>query len=298
MLHIRLFGQVECVLDDTLVPLPPSAQMLLAYLALENQRPHSREHLATCFWPDIEAHYARTNLRKTLWKLQHALSQTSAIAVQHDTIALNPAHATTDCHQFEDAFQACRNQPGSHFTPEQCTLAHDAVALYRGDLLEALYTDWCLIPREHYRHMYLVLLEKLLAYSEQTHAFDDGIAYAHQVLRQEPAHERVHCTLMRLFYLSGNRAAALRQFQQCRHMLATEYQATPAQSTRSLVEAIRNDDAEAVRLHALGEQVRFCQQTNATAEHLQSLEADLETALRDVRIELARLRPSAPPAHD
>lgn len=298
MLHVRLFGQIECTLNETVVPLPPSAQLLLAYLALENQRPHSREHLATLFWPDIEAHYARTNLRKTLWKLQRALADTSALSMQQSTIALNTTIFTIDCHQFEHAFQTCSPAAGTHFTPEQRDLAREAVALYRGDLLDTLYEDWCLIPREQYRHMYLTLLEKLIAQSEQTRAFDEGITYAHRLLRQEPAHERTHRALMRLFYLSGDRTAALRQFQQCRHVLSIEFQVAPADNTLALADAIRSDNAEAVRLQAIDEQIRLRQQTTATAEHLRSLEKVLQTALHDVRAELARHRATAPPAQD
>lgn len=298
MLHIRLFGQIECMLDDTPVPLPPSAQALLAYLALDHHRAHHREHLATLFWPDIQSHYARTNLRKTLWKLQQALGDTTALDIEHATIALNCAHVRIDSDTFAQAFEACRRQNGSILDAQQCTLARDAITLYRGDLLETIYADWSLVPREQYRHMYLVLLEKVLAHCEQMHALNEGIQYAHQLLQQEPAHERTHRTLMRLFYLSGNRTAALRQFLLCRQILDTEFQAAPAQATQNLADAIRQDDAETVRRYALEERTRFEAQTHATAEELRALETHLQASLNDVRRQLARLRDVAPPAKD
>jgi DNA-binding SARP family transcriptional activator len=46
---------------------------LLAYLALESSQPHSRESLATLFWPDKKERRARRNLTQGLYNLRQVI---------------------------------------------------------------------------------------------------------------------------------------------------------------------------------------------------------------------------------
>ena len=46
---------------------------LLAYLVVESDRPHSRESLATLFWPEESQTTALRNLRQVLYNLGRAL---------------------------------------------------------------------------------------------------------------------------------------------------------------------------------------------------------------------------------
>ena len=46
---------------------------LLAYLAVESDRPHRREALAELLWPDAPQPVGRQNLRRALYNLRRAL---------------------------------------------------------------------------------------------------------------------------------------------------------------------------------------------------------------------------------
>ena len=46
------------------------ARALLAYLAVERARPHTRDHLATLLWADTGDDRARHNLRQALSKIR------------------------------------------------------------------------------------------------------------------------------------------------------------------------------------------------------------------------------------
>ena len=50
---------------------------LLAYLAVESNRPHRREVLAELFWPELSDDHARSNLRYALFKLREGLREKS-----------------------------------------------------------------------------------------------------------------------------------------------------------------------------------------------------------------------------
>jgi hypothetical protein len=58
------------------------------------------------------------------------------------------------------------------------------------------------------------------------------------------ARERTHRRLMRLHYLNGDRAAALRQFEQCAAVLKEELSANPSKGTVELYEKILADQLD------------------------------------------------------
>ena len=50
-------------------------QSLLAYLAIEADRAHSRDALAALFWPDESERAAKQNLRQALYELRQLLGE-------------------------------------------------------------------------------------------------------------------------------------------------------------------------------------------------------------------------------
>ncbi|MEZ4617363.1 MAG: BTAD domain-containing putative transcriptional regulator [Caldilineaceae bacterium] len=60
-----------------------------------------------------------------------------------------------------------------------------------------------------------------------------------RLLHLDPYHEPTHRQLMRLLAQSGQRSAALAQYESCRHLLATELDVPPDETTTALVEQIR-----------------------------------------------------------
>ena len=51
---------------------------LLAYLAVESERPHRREKLASLLWPNRPMRNARRNLSQALYNLRHAIGDGDA----------------------------------------------------------------------------------------------------------------------------------------------------------------------------------------------------------------------------
>jgi two-component SAPR family response regulator len=128
-----------------------------------------------------------------------------------------------DVEVFERAFMLVQRQRGADSTRAHVESLQEAVQLYRGDLLEGWYQDWCLYERERLQNMYLVMLDKLMCHCEAMREFELGLFYGSQILRYDRAHERTHRQLMSLQYLSGDRTAALRQFERCVAALAKSW---------------------------------------------------------------------------
>ena len=72
-LEIALLGSLEIKLDGKLIKTDRrKAVALLAYLAVTG-KVHTRDQLATLFWPDYDHTTAFAYLRRTLWELNNIL---------------------------------------------------------------------------------------------------------------------------------------------------------------------------------------------------------------------------------
>ncbi|HEX8502110.1 MAG TPA: BTAD domain-containing putative transcriptional regulator [Pyrinomonadaceae bacterium] len=227
-------------------------QELLTYLLINRDRPHSREILAGLLWGEVPTEKSKKYLRQALWHLQAALEAQqrrggdgAVLSVEHNWVQLNTVSALwLDVAVFEQAFMRTHDSPGAGLAADSVESLQEAVQLYRGDLLEGWYQDWCLYERERLQNMYLAMLDKLMCYYEAHQKFELGLLYGSIILRYDRAHERTHRRLMSLQYLSGNRTAALRQFERCASALDEELGVRPDKQTTALYQKIRAADGE------------------------------------------------------
>jgi DNA-binding SARP family transcriptional activator len=249
-LRIRLFSRFEVRFDGQIVPglETRKAQELFAFLLLHKDRPHSREILASMMWPGSTTRQARKYLRHTLWQLQSALqsgdsrNSPTVLAGDHDWLSIDPdSDVWIDSAELERAYLLVRGISGRQFDSQQSEIVRRAVGLYRGDLLEGWYDDWCLFERERMQRMYLALLGKLMLYCEAEGEYELGLECGSLALQCDVAYERIHRRMMRLHYLSGDRTAALRQYQRCVAFLREELEVEPSARTVALHEWIRLD---------------------------------------------------------
>jgi len=248
-LSFHLFGKFSALCDSQpLKGLDASKdQQLLSFLLIRRNQHHSREAVASMFWEDQSTERSKKYLRQSLWHLQAALGgpqngQSNYLLGEHDWLRMNPSERPwSDVEEFEKAFNAAQGISATQLSEPQAKQLKDAVALYRDDLLTGWYQDWVLFERERLQNEYLLLLDKLIAYSELHHEYEQSQTYAGNILRYDPARERTHRQLMRLYYLSGDRTAALRQYERCVGALRRELGVTPERRTVDLYQQIKAD---------------------------------------------------------
>ncbi len=223
-------------------------QELICYLLLHRSRPHTRETLASILWENNTTAQSKKYLRQTLWQLQTGLESCTSAAedrlllLEPNWINLNPAYELwLDVDEFEAAYRLVRGIGGAQLDEQQVARVQAAVALYKGDLLEGWYRDWCWIERERLQNMYLTLLDKLMAYSEVHRRYEAGMDYGARILNYDRARERTHQQLIRLYMLAGDRAGALRQYERCEAALRDELSVKPSKYSQALYAQIRAD---------------------------------------------------------
>jgi DNA-binding SARP family transcriptional activator len=209
------------------------AQGLIAYLAVNPGRRHSRDKLAALFWPNTGDEHARQSLRQALVTLRRALGSPGILLANHRDVALHGANVDVDVVRFE----ALASEPSAHARER-------AVDLYQGDLLEGIrvkehpFEEWLLSERERLREMAKTTLGKLLSDQHASGSVEPAIRTAMRMLALDPASETAHCALMRLFGRQGRRAEALRQYRLCVDALQRELGVEPQAETRRLYQEI------------------------------------------------------------
>ncbi len=209
-------------------------QALLIYLAITRQ-PRSRAALAGLLWGEMPEEAARANLRATLSQLRKWVG--TLFVTTRDSIELDgEVNVWLDVAVLESAASSDTNLQA-------------AANLYRGDFLddfhvpEALaFEEWLLVERERYRQLGLRVLERVAEEALEQGRFREGVEAARRLLTLEPWHEAGHRQLMKLLAASGQRTAALAQFEACRRLLAEELGVEPAPETKALAEAIRGGE--------------------------------------------------------
>ena len=250
VLRISLLGRFHVHCDDQVMTGLDAlkVQELFCYLLLYRDHPHRRETLASMLWGDSLTAQSKKNLRQILWHLQTTLAPYTGptdghvLVVEPEWVRFNSESSLwLDVSMFEQAAALTHGVSGRDLDIQQAQALQEAVQLYRGDLLEGWYQDWCLYERERLQNVYLTMLDKLMGYCEAQDQYEAGLDYGARILRHDRARERTHWQMMRLYYLAGDRTGALRQYQRCVAALDEELGVKPAARTVALYEQIRAD---------------------------------------------------------
>jgi predicted ATPase/DNA-binding SARP family transcriptional activator len=240
-LRLYLFGPPRIERDGEVVTFNlRKGQALLAYLA-ETGQMHSRDFLATLFWPDHDQASARGRLRRTLYRLGQALGESGLVATA-DTVSLDGEALWVDTAEARRLLAP----PGKDVAPSTADL-EAAVALYTGDFLggfslpdSAEFDEWQFFQQTGWRQLLARALVQLVERYQAQGAWEEAIAAARRWLALDALHEPAHRHLMTLYALAGQQAAALRQYEQCLALLDEELGVEPEEETTALYEAIRS----------------------------------------------------------
>jgi predicted ATPase/DNA-binding SARP family transcriptional activator/Flp pilus assembly protein TadD len=236
------------------------ARALLAYLALHAGIPFRRDVLADLLWPDQARVEALHALRQTLNRLRRAIENASNPPYLHVTRQTIQFGSDSDYWLDTDAFtglvatvpeHAHRRLEACCTCMQQLTQAAD---LYRGDLLSGFHLDslpfqeWLTMEREHLHRQAMEALYQLAACHSQRGEYKQAQHYAHCQLKLEPWREEAHRQLMAALALSGQRSAALAQYEACHRTLSEELGVEPEKETLFLYERIRDGNLQASQM--------------------------------------------------
>lgn len=169
-LSLFLLGPPRLKLDGEPVQIGRrKALALLIYLAVTRRR-HSRDALATLFWPDYDQSSARADLRRTLSVLTRTLGQ-DWLAVDRETAGASPdAEFWLDVDHFRHLLAECTEHPhpSTEVCPDCVPSLERVVRLYRDDFLAGFtlrdspgFDEWQFFETEGLRDELASVLERL-----------------------------------------------------------------------------------------------------------------------------------------
>ena len=223
-ISVRLMDGFRLLVDGQSVPVIPSSQRIMAYLALRD-RPVARGVLAEVLWPDIPSSRAAARLRSALWRLvrppfpsvrseQGMLSLDTTIGV--DVVAV-------------------RRFAAELTTPDTTTAAACPPASLCAELLPGWTESWVAAERDWLRQLCLrsleILSERFRTGGDHFHAHETAAA----AVRCDPLRESAHRQLIELHLADHNPAAAVRQYTDYRTRLRTELGLHPSPEIQRLL---------------------------------------------------------------
>jgi DNA-binding SARP family transcriptional activator len=238
MLEIRTLGGLSIKRDGEQVSGLASrkAEALLAYLAC-TEREHPREVLAELLWQERTQERAMANLRVALSSLRQKLGE--YITITRDMVTMNPESET-----WLDVVEMEKNLVPVH-DADFAAQVERAVELYQGEFLAGFYLrgafgfeEWAALERERLGQAVVQALSDLVAYDLASGSFRSGIAHANRLLALDPLMESAHRQMMLLLAASGQRGAALGQYESYRRLLNVELGAEPSEEIKETYELL------------------------------------------------------------
>lgn len=239
---IRLIGLVTIEPDGA----PPQhlssaqAQVAFARLLIERAAGTDRDQLAETIWPEGLPDTWASALRSLVSRVrtfvttpQDQPGSTPLVSQGGRYILRVPQDAAVDVEVAETALAEAAEAyaDGAYAVAQQ--LAAGAVSNLRGSFLPSHEGEWVNAMREQLEELRLKALETASLSSSALGDEHHALRYAEEAVRRAPFRESAYRCRMAAHTRAGNRAEALRSYQQLREVLAEELGVDPAPETEA-----------------------------------------------------------------
>lgn len=236
MIRLQTLGSIGLSRDERpldAVLSQPKRLGLLAYLAIARPRGfHRRDKLIGIFWPESDAEHARGALNQAAYMLRGALGPRVLVSRSGEEIGLDDRLLLCDAVAFETALSAKSWM--------------EALALYRGDLLEGFHITaatefdrWLEQERTRLRQQAVLAGWAMAAELEQQGRVAEAVELARWAAERVPEDERQFRRLLEILNRTGDRAGALRAYDEFTTHLRRDLELEPSPETSALIESFR-----------------------------------------------------------
>lgn len=236
MIACKLLGPVELTVDGEAAPaelLWKKNLALLLYLGLSSRQARSREHLVGLFWGDKPEAAARHSLNEALRVIRREVGE-DALHTDATSIRLDPTAVDTDLAVF------ARHEAAGEW--------EEAAALVGGALLEGFavpgesaFEDWLAAERSQWGRRSVTALVKATEAELARGRTERAPGLAERAVALAPTSGQAVGALMRALALAGDRAGALRRFEQYVQVLREQLNSAPDAEVAAMAGRIRKE---------------------------------------------------------
>jgi serine/threonine-protein kinase len=237
-LELRLLGGIELrgappgVADKLLAQ--SKAVGLLAYLALSPDRGFQRRDLLVgLLWPELDQTHARAALRKALYEVRGFLGADVIASRGDDELAIAPDELRCDVETFNSACDRGRLVQG--------------LELYRGEFMPGFFLTGCVEFERWVEDQRTAARDRAAAASwalalslEGENQFSNAGSWARRAVRHAWNDERVLRRALAMLDRIGDRAGAIKLYEDFAARLRADLDVEPSPETTVLVKTIRS----------------------------------------------------------
>jgi len=210
------------------------AKEFFLYLLFEGAS--SREKLSLIFWPDSSSSKVRSNFHTTLYRARRALGE-NVILFENDIYRINPdVSIWCDALVFRRYVQEAKMLP--YLDARTDDLYRKAIALYRGEFLPGLDTEWTMAHREALYEMNIGALIGSGHCARARGEFNDAIIQFKQAIKIDQFREEAYRAMFTCYAGMGELNSVLKQYNVMSHMFQTELGIKPSQETARHVQQL------------------------------------------------------------
>ena len=246
--RIRLLGRFEVALDGERVEdrLPGrQGPLVIAVLALERQRPVSRDELIGVLWPDRPPAAPEDALNVVLSKIRQTVGR-DVLSGRRELSLTLPADAEIDVEHALAAAARARVALGAGDPSEAWAAASTALNITADRFLPGHDGPWVHDRRAELEDERLRALETHAQAGLALGSHIDGAERsARELIREAPLRESGHRLLMEALAVRGEVAEALAAYEQLRVLLRDELGIVPSETARRLHERLLSGEAPA-----------------------------------------------------
>lgn len=212
------------------------ARDLLVYLLLHHGTRQPRDQLMDGIWPEARAP-SKTAFSTTLWRLKRFVDQTPGVRLDAAGDALRLTLGPRSRIDFADLRAAVAALDPTKPLPLPRDLAARltrSVRDWRGPFTLCADSDWALVARERFHADYLRALLALMRDAAARKDFEGALDHGLRILVEDPYRESVHCEVMWLLVLTGQRARAIARHRSFVTLLSREMGIGPMAETQAL----------------------------------------------------------------
>lgn len=235
-LSIQALGETKVVFNGIILTNSDwqvkKARDLFFYL-LAHPDGKSKEALGDVFWPDTSSSQAKLQFKNTMYRLRRALL--SDVIILDEQTERYKFNRSLDYEYDVETFEKRLAIAQLEIDPiKQIKAYEEALSVYGGDYLPDVDDVWPLADRARLQLSYFEAMLELAELHFQTKNYEPVLEQCRMALSIDPCLEEAHRLAMRAYAALGNRAAVVRQFEQCRLNLITEVNTVPSAQTERL----------------------------------------------------------------
>ncbi|MGJ5756611.1 DNA-binding SARP family transcriptional activator [Streptomyces puniciscabiei] len=250
-MEIRILGSIELWTGSALADLGPARQRsILGALLVDPERPVPLESLVDRVWGDRPPAGVRNVVHTYVTRLRRALARASAELPEPISLVRSPAGylvstdpGVVDLVRFRRLLKDAQQETLGDL--ERSVLLQQALALWRGDALGGMHSDWAARVRETLRQLHHEALSQWADTEIRLERPAAVLAELRAALLTDPLSEQLGERLMLALYLEGRSVDALEHYQSMRELIAKELGTDPSPRVQQLYETILRGETAA-----------------------------------------------------